>query len=225
MTEEELNTRYDFCRIKFPNISPNILADAIHSKPFGRDEVVTGPINPGLAVGITYEDLRPMSSAPKDGTYIILFGDSGYTTTPLRCQVCHYDPEYRPLDPWQTFSNDSFEDSGTPPIGWIELPTRPVLPVVLKDGWRREVGSALRERMDKVATAPEDVPTPSPVAEYHIFTFMSDSPHRNRYRKIYGSFVEARSKMFGLHDGAWCMQYGAIQGEKIIKNFHLKELL
>ena len=66
--------------------------------------------------------LRPIETAPKDGRYILLFGDSGYTTTPLRCQVCRYDAEYRPLQPWITFSNDSFLDDGGPPTHWMPLP-------------------------------------------------------------------------------------------------------
>lgn len=60
-----------------------------------------------------------MKTVPKDGTYILLIGDSGYTTTPYRVEVCRYDAEYRPLQPWITYSNDSFLDSGDEPIGWL----------------------------------------------------------------------------------------------------------
>lgn len=66
--------------------------------------------------------LRPMDTAPKDGTYILLFGPSGYTTTPLRCEVCRYDARYRPRQPWIDYANDSFLDSGDPPVGWLPLP-------------------------------------------------------------------------------------------------------
>ena len=66
--------------------------------------------------------IKPMKTAPKDGRYILLFGNSGYTTIPWRCAICKYDKEYRPLQPWITHSNDSFEDSGDPAIGWLELP-------------------------------------------------------------------------------------------------------
>lgn len=66
--------------------------------------------------------MNPMSTAPLDGTYIILFGNSGYSTTPYRCAVCRYDPRYRPLDSWVTHSNDLFSDGGGSPIGWIEIP-------------------------------------------------------------------------------------------------------
>lgn len=68
-------------------------------------------------------NLLPIETAPKDGTYIILFGDSGYKTTPLRCEVCRYDAQYRPLSPWVNHSNDSFEDGGGAPKFWTHIPT------------------------------------------------------------------------------------------------------
>lgn len=68
-------------------------------------------------------NLRKIETAPKDGRYILLFGPSGYTTTPLRCEVCRYDDNYRPLQPWVTHSNDSFEDGGEPATHWQTLPT------------------------------------------------------------------------------------------------------
>lgn len=67
--------------------------------------------------------LQPIETAPKDGTYILLFGPSGYTTTPLRCQVCRYYPEYRPLQPWVNHANDSFLDGGSAPTHWMPLPS------------------------------------------------------------------------------------------------------
>jgi hypothetical protein len=66
--------------------------------------------------------LRPISTAPRDGTYVLLFGPSGFTTTPFRCAVGHYDPEYRPLNPWQTHSDDAFTDGGEEPTHWLPLP-------------------------------------------------------------------------------------------------------
>lgn len=66
--------------------------------------------------------LNPIETAPKDGTYILLFGPSGYITTPLRCEVCRFDAEYRPLQPWVTYANDSFMDSGEAPTHWMPLP-------------------------------------------------------------------------------------------------------
>jgi len=67
--------------------------------------------------------LQPIETAPKDGRFILLAGDSGYTTTPLRFQACRYYPEYRPLSPWVDHANDCFEDGGGPPLYWMELPS------------------------------------------------------------------------------------------------------
>ncbi len=67
--------------------------------------------------------LRPISTAPLDGEYVLVFGHSGYTTTPLRCEVCKYDAEYSPRTPWVNHSNDSFEDGGGIPEFWLPLPS------------------------------------------------------------------------------------------------------
>lgn len=70
----------------------------------------------------------PIATAPRDGTFILLAGRSGYTTTPLRVEVGRYYPEYRPLNPWQTHSNDDFTDGGPEPLFWMPLPPVPDLP-------------------------------------------------------------------------------------------------
>ena len=66
--------------------------------------------------------LKSMEDAPRDGTYIILFADSGYATTKYRCEVCHYDAEYRPHQPWVNHASESFMDGGEAPCGWLPLP-------------------------------------------------------------------------------------------------------
>lgn len=68
---------------------------------------------------------QPMDTAPRDGSYMLLAGDSGFVGTPLRVEVCRYDPEFRPRQPWVTYSSDSFLDSGAPPIYWMPLPQTP----------------------------------------------------------------------------------------------------
>jgi len=76
--------------------------------------------------------LKPMDTAPTDGSYLILFAESGYNSTPLRCQVCRYDKNYRPLYPWQTYDNESFlESEEEQPVGWLPLPSYE--PVTLSD--------------------------------------------------------------------------------------------
>ncbi len=67
--------------------------------------------------------LRPISTAPRDGTWVLLFGPSGYVTTPLRVEVGRYYPTYRPLSPWQNHANDAFTDGGPEPTHWLPLPT------------------------------------------------------------------------------------------------------
>lgn len=72
--------------------------------------------------------LQPIETAPKDGTYILLFGDSGFMTTPLRCSVCRwshdkdrwsaYEFGYR----WNDHAGDAFTDGGLPPTHWLPLP-------------------------------------------------------------------------------------------------------
>ena len=69
--------------------------------------------------------LNPIGTAPRDGTYILLFGDSGYNGTPLRAHVGHYDAEYRPRSPWVTHSQDSFLDDGGEPKWWLPMPVKP----------------------------------------------------------------------------------------------------
>jgi len=67
----------------------------------------------------------PISTAPRDKTYVLVAGDSGYTTTPLRVEVCRYDSDFRPLNPWVNHSDDSFTDGGNPPRWWMPLPPVP----------------------------------------------------------------------------------------------------
>lgn len=72
---------------------------------------------------------QPIETAPKDGTYVLLAGPSGYMGTPLRVEVCRYDFKYRPLNPWQTYANDAFTDSGPPATHWMPLPPSPRTPM------------------------------------------------------------------------------------------------
>jgi hypothetical protein len=65
--------------------------------------------------------LRPIETAPK-GRYILLFGRSGYTTTPLRCEVgCWSHDKKR----WNNHAGDAFTDGGDEPTHWCPLPDLP----------------------------------------------------------------------------------------------------
>jgi len=80
--------------------------------------------------------LQPIETAPKDGTFILLFGESGFRGTPLRCQVGYYEKGRN--DHWRTHDGDSFLDDGGPPIYWMPLPEAPkiiTLPDWVPEGW------------------------------------------------------------------------------------------
>lgn len=63
--------------------------------------------------------LNPINTAPA-GAYVLLFGDSGYGSTPLRCEVCQFYPEW---GGWRTYAGEHFGDTGNPePVGWLPLP-------------------------------------------------------------------------------------------------------
>lgn len=65
---------------------------------------------------------QPIDTAPKDGTWILLAGDSGYTTTPSRVAVCRY--MYSPYRSWRDHAGDDFLDGGSEPTHW--MPHTPV---------------------------------------------------------------------------------------------------
>ena len=60
--------------------------------------------------------LKPIKSAPKD-RYILLFAPSGYTTTPLRCEVGAWSGSH-----WRNHASDHFSDGGAAPVWWCDLP-------------------------------------------------------------------------------------------------------
>lgn len=71
----------------------------------------------------SFSGLRPIATAPKDGTFILLFGPSGYTGTPLRAEVGRFVMHYnQSRGGWRNHSNDSFEDGGAAPTHWMPIP-------------------------------------------------------------------------------------------------------
>ncbi len=89
---------------------------------------------------------RPIKTAPRDGTWIILAGPSGYCSTSLRAEICHYDAEFRPRQPWVNHSGDSFLDGGEEPTHWLPLPPDPKLPA---DEFRPEVDILVQPKEDE----------------------------------------------------------------------------
>lgn len=66
------------------------------------------------------QTLRPMKDAPIDRReYVLLFGESGYITTPLRCEVCRYSS----WGGWTNHAGDLFLAGGSEPVGWLPLPS------------------------------------------------------------------------------------------------------
>lgn len=87
-----------------------------------RDARVDAAIQWTVAQGRDDQPWLSLETAPRDGTYILLAGPSGYTTTPMRVEVCRY-AEHRPWQPWVNHANDSFLDGGEEPTHWRPLPS------------------------------------------------------------------------------------------------------
>lgn len=65
------------------------------------------------------QTIQPMQDVPHN-EFVLLFGESGYGNTPLRCEVCKFYPDW---GGWRTYAGDHFGDTGNPePVGWLPLP-------------------------------------------------------------------------------------------------------
>ena len=54
-------------------------------------------------------------------------------------------------------------------------------------------------------------------SEYWIFTFGCGQEHGGRFVKIYGSYSEARQKMFDRYGKKWAFQYSAKEWDKNVQ--------
>lgn len=70
---------------------------------------------------VTQPALQPIETAPRNGTFMLLFGPSGYVSTPLRCHVGCWGTTYK-INRWLTHSGDDFTDDGEAPTHWTPLP-------------------------------------------------------------------------------------------------------
>lgn len=69
--------------------------------------------------------LQPIETAPKDGTWILLFGPSGYREPEIRCTVgCWSGPlPYPPYsEHWQTHNGSKFEYENCLATHWCPIP-------------------------------------------------------------------------------------------------------
>ncbi len=64
---------------------------------------------------------RPIATAPRDGTFILLICPSGYTTTPFVYVSGRMCPDYH-AGRWIDHANDDLTDWGLEPTHWLPLP-------------------------------------------------------------------------------------------------------
>ena len=64
---------------------------------------------------------KPIETAPKDGTLILVKGNSGYMTHRTFIQTAYYDAAFRPLDPWIDVTTTCLSYCGYVPLYWTEL--------------------------------------------------------------------------------------------------------
>jgi hypothetical protein len=63
---------------------------------------------------------QPIETAPRDGSYVLVAGKSGYSSTPLRVEVCRWEH-----DGWRNHAHDWFTDGGEESHLWAPLPKAP----------------------------------------------------------------------------------------------------
>lgn len=61
----------------------------------------------------------PIETAPKNGSFVILGGPSGYMNTPIRCEIARWSDD---RESWVNHSNDRFTDGGEEATCWMALP-------------------------------------------------------------------------------------------------------
>jgi hypothetical protein len=65
-----------------------------------------------------------MQSAPRDGSWIIVFYESGPADSPLECEVLRFSTEL-PKPFWlDRYSDACFSDGCAEMLGWLPIPVR-----------------------------------------------------------------------------------------------------
>jgi len=109
--------------------TPESLAKILETSQWGTDPKLrnTDTFNDWVEIAklaiAECERWEPIESAPKDGRFIELCGDSGYSSTPIRVAICRYVEGYHL--PWRNHSNDAFEDGGPSATHWRKAPKPP----------------------------------------------------------------------------------------------------
>ena len=108
---------------RYPNrcIAPSVLnSQTAEIGDWDDDNPLNHSDTQAAEVDRLFGSLKPMENAPRD-EYILLFGESGYRGTPLRCEVCKFYPAW---GGWRNHAGDHFGDTGNPePVGWLPLPS------------------------------------------------------------------------------------------------------
>lgn len=63
---------------------------------------------------------KPIALAPKNGTWVMLLMDSGFTSTPYAVIIAKYDKSYPRGNTWRDHANDSVFDGFETILGWKE---------------------------------------------------------------------------------------------------------
>ena len=106
----------------YPNdcIAPSVIkSQSVEISDWDDDNLLNHSDTQAAEIDRLFGSLKPMENAPKD-EYILLFGESGYSGTPLRCEVCKF---YSAWGGWKNHAGERFGDGGNPePVGWLPLP-------------------------------------------------------------------------------------------------------
>jgi len=143
--------------------------------------------------------LRPMHTAPKTGEFILLYGDSGYTTFPYRVVVSFWE---NGKEGWFDHANDRFTDGGEAPMFWSPLP---VDPLAFQNTDPNPIGKVPFKQIDEQVKK-----------EGYCFTFLTHHEHPTRYIKVLGTVEEARGVMFDRFGDKWGFMHPVSMEQEMI---------